>query len=53
MSSDPLNSVWGFGAKYGGQVRHIFQCGDSATAFGTQGVLDAYRKVFETDLIMR
>ena len=45
-------SVWGFGAKYGGKVRHLFQCGGSPTACGTQGVLDAYRTVFETDLIM-
>jgi len=44
--------VWGFGAKYGGQVRHLFQCGNSPTALGTQGILDAYRTVFETDLIM-
>ena len=44
--------VWGFGAKYGGKVRHIFQCGGSPTANGIQGVLDAYRTVFETDLTM-
>lgn len=33
-------------------MRHIFQCGGSPTATGTEGVLDAYRAVFETDLIM-
>jgi len=51
-SSSQEYPVWGFGAKYGGTVRHIFQCGGSPTANGTQGVLDAYRTVFETDLIM-
>ncbi|KAL7536660.1 hypothetical protein ACHAXR_007319 [Thalassiosira sp. AJA248-18] len=51
-SSNKEYPVWGFGAKYGGKVRHIFQCGGSATAKGTEGVLDAYRTVFETDLIM-
>eukprot|EP00579_Thalassiosira_antarctica_P000165 CAMPEP_0201866306 /NCGR_PEP_ID=MMETSP0902-20130614/942_1 /ASSEMBLY_ACC=CAM_ASM_000551 /TAXON_ID=420261 /ORGANISM="Thalassiosira antarctica, Strain CCMP982" /LENGTH=671 /DNA_ID=CAMNT_0048391255 /DNA_START=92 /DNA_END=2107 /DNA_ORIENTATION=- len=51
-SSSQEYPVWGFGAKYGGKVRHIFQCGSSPTAIGTQGVLDAYRTVFETDLIM-
>ena len=44
--------VWGFGAKYGGRVRNIFQCGKSSTAKGTEGILEAYRCVFETDLIM-
>ncbi len=44
--------VWGFGAKFSGKVRHIFQCGASPTANGTQGVLDAYRAVFQSDLTM-
>lgn len=44
--------VWGFGAKFVGQVRHIFQCGQAPTATGIQGVLDAYRSVFEQDVIM-
>eukprot|EP00580_Thalassiosira_gravida_P017890 CAMPEP_0201661582 /NCGR_PEP_ID=MMETSP0494-20130426/3910_1 /ASSEMBLY_ACC=CAM_ASM_000839 /TAXON_ID=420259 /ORGANISM="Thalassiosira gravida, Strain GMp14c1" /LENGTH=590 /DNA_ID=CAMNT_0048139735 /DNA_START=699 /DNA_END=2471 /DNA_ORIENTATION=+ len=52
-SSTQEYPVWGFGAKYGGKVRHIFQCDpNSPTAHGTQGVLDAYRTVFETDFIM-
>ena len=33
-------------------MQHIFQCGYSKTAKGTEGILDAYRAVFETDLIM-
>jgi len=44
--------VWGFGAKFDSQVRHIFQCGHAPTATGIQGVLDAYRSVFESDVIM-
>lgn len=44
--------VWGFGAKYDGEVRHIFKCGGSRHILGTQGVLEAYRSVFETDLTM-
>jgi len=52
-SSTQEYPVWGFGAKFGGKVRHIFQCDpNSPTAHGTQGVLDAYRTVFETDFIM-
>lgn len=44
--------VWGFGAKYGGVVRHLFQCGSEATAMGVDGILDDYRSVFLTDLTM-
>ncbi len=44
--------VWGFGAKFEGEVRHIFQCGDTRYANGTEGVLDAYQSVFQTDLIL-
>jgi len=52
-SSTQEYPVWGFGAKYEGKVRHIFQCDPSSpTAHGTQGVLDAYRTVFETDFVM-
>ena len=44
--------VLGFGAKYGGVVRHCFQCGADAEANGLQGVIDAYQGVFKTGLIM-
>ena len=44
--------VWGFGAKYSGIVRHIFQLGPDAAAKGIDGVLDAYKSVFLTDLTM-
>jgi Copine len=45
-------TVWGFGAKFGGVVRHIFQCGPTATVKGVDGILSAYQSVFESDLIM-
>jgi hypothetical protein len=44
-----IRRVWG-GAKYDGIVQHIFQVRDSKFAHGTEGVLDAYQSVFETDL---
>jgi hypothetical protein len=47
-----VSRVWGFGAKYEGEVRHIFQCGGNPTATNIDGVLQAYRSVFQTDLIM-
>lgn len=40
------------GAKYGGVVRHCFQCGSSEEADGVQGILDAYRQTFKSGLIM-
>lgn len=50
--SDKKFPVWGFGAKYGGIVRHCFQCGPTVEADGIDGVLEAYRGVFRTGLIM-
>lgn len=44
--------VYGFGAKYGGVVRHIFQLGPSSTVRGVEGVLKAYQSVFQSDLVM-
>eukprot|EP00545_Synedropsis_sp_CCMP1620_P013415 CAMPEP_0119029948 /NCGR_PEP_ID=MMETSP1176-20130426/40783_1 /TAXON_ID=265551 /ORGANISM="Synedropsis recta cf, Strain CCMP1620" /LENGTH=574 /DNA_ID=CAMNT_0006986311 /DNA_START=97 /DNA_END=1821 /DNA_ORIENTATION=+ len=49
---DQKYPVWGFGAKYGGVVRHCFQCGSSEEANGVQGILDAYRQTFKSGLIM-
>ncbi|KAG7347644.1 copine family protein [Nitzschia inconspicua] len=49
-------SVYGFGAKYGGTTRHIFQCNAcpiiNPREDGVNGILRAYKSVFETDLIM-
>jgi len=44
--------VWGFGAKFGGNVRHLFQCGSDPTVKGVDGILSAYQSVFHSDLIM-
>eukprot|EP00559_Dactyliosolen_fragilissimus_P005395 CAMPEP_0184867048 /NCGR_PEP_ID=MMETSP0580-20130426/24871_1 /TAXON_ID=1118495 /ORGANISM="Dactyliosolen fragilissimus" /LENGTH=597 /DNA_ID=CAMNT_0027367059 /DNA_START=14 /DNA_END=1807 /DNA_ORIENTATION=+ len=44
--------VWGFGAKYGGVVRHCFQCGNSAEVEGVDGIIQAYRQTFQSGLIM-
>ena len=45
-------TVWGFGCKFDGTVRHIFQCGPDATVSGVDGIAKAYKSVFETDLTM-
>jgi hypothetical protein len=50
--SDGLVPTWGFGAKYGDTVRHCFQCGNEVQANGVQGILEAYRGVFNTPLTM-
>merc|ERR1712038_1217587 len=50
--SDKKFPVWGFGAKYSGQVYHLFQCGPVAEVDGIPGVLDAYHKTFQSGLIM-
>ena len=47
-----LIPTWGFGAKYGSEVQHCFQCGDEVAVQGVQGVLNAYREVFQTSLTM-
>ena len=50
--TDKKFPVLGFGAKYGGVVRHAFQCGPTEEVHGVQGVLDAYHGVFKSGLIM-
>lgn len=50
--ADKQFPVWGFGAKYGGVVRHCFQCGGADKHAGVQGVLNAYKSVFSSGLIM-
>jgi len=44
--------VWGFGCKFDGALRHIFQCGPDSQVFGVDGILRAYKSVFESDLTM-
>lgn len=50
--SDQMFPVYGFGAKYGGVVRHCFQCGPTAEVHGVQAVLDAYHQTFRSGLVM-
>lgn len=50
--ADQMYPVWGFGAKYGGVVRHCFQCGASSEARGVEGILQAYHDTFKSGLIM-
>lgn len=50
--SDQKFPVVGFGAKYGGVVRHCFQCGPHEESHGVAGVLDAYKQVFKSGLVM-
>mmetsp|Transcript_20680 Transcript_20680/g.58891 ORF Transcript_20680/g.58891 Transcript_20680/m.58891 type:complete len:600 (+) Transcript_20680:355-2154(+) len=50
--SDQKYPVYGFGAKYGGVVRHCFQCGSAAEAHGIDGILAAYHETFKSGLIM-
>uniref|UniRef100_A0A7S2PR51 C2 domain-containing protein n=1 Tax=Skeletonema marinoi TaxID=267567 RepID=A0A7S2PR51_9STRA len=50
--SDQQFPVYGFGAKYDGVVRHCFQVGNSREVHGVAGILDAYKGVFKTPLIM-
>lgn len=50
--SDKQFPVWGFGAKYGGMVRHCFQCGPTAEVEGVEGILQAYRDTFKSGLVM-
>ena len=49
---DQLFPVLGFGAKYGGIVRHCFQAGATPEVDGVDGIVQAYRSVFRTGLIM-
>ena len=50
--TDKKLPVYGFGAKYGGVVRHCFQCGPTEEVHGVNGVLDAYHQVFKSGLVM-
>jgi len=50
--SDIMFPVYGFGAKYDGEVNHCFQCGEEEEAAGVEGILEAYKHTFQTGLIM-
>lgn len=44
--------VFGFGAKFNGQINHCFQVGPEPELAGLGQVLDSYRQVFKTGLTM-
>jgi hypothetical protein len=51
-SSSEGCKIWGFGAKFEGQVQHIFQCGSTPTVKGIEGIQEAYRSIFATGIVM-
>ena len=44
--------MWGFGAKYGGIIRHCFQCGSKTEVDGVRGIIDAYHNTFKSGLVL-
>jgi len=49
---DQKYQILGFGAKYGGIIRHCFQLGPTADVRGIRGMIDAYRNTFKSGLVM-
>ena len=46
-------TIWGFGAKFDGVTRHLFQLGRTTRCHGSvDSILQAYRGVFQSDLTM-
>jgi Copine len=45
-------AVWGFGCKFDGTLKNLFQCGTEAKVSGVYGILQAYQSVFQLDLTM-
>lgn len=50
--SDQMFPVYGFGAKFNGTINHCFQVGNTAEVRGINGMIEAYRKVFQKGLTM-
>jgi hypothetical protein len=50
--SDQKFPMLGFGAKFGGIIKHCFQLGPGPEVDGIKGMLDAYRNTFQTGLTM-
>ena len=44
--------VYGFGCRFGDEVRHIFQCGSLPKQQGVDGIVKAYREVLDGELCM-
>lgn len=52
FDTDKKFPVWGFGAKYSGNVYHLFQCGPTKEVNGVAGILEAYHQTFKSGLVM-
>mmetsp|Transcript_41422 Transcript_41422/g.97040 ORF Transcript_41422/g.97040 Transcript_41422/m.97040 type:complete len:631 (-) Transcript_41422:1101-2993(-) len=50
--SDHKVPVWGFGVRLNGETNNCFQCGRNVEVFGVDGILGAYRSVFQTPIVM-
>lgn len=50
--SDKKIPVLGFGAKINGVLNNCFQCGPTQEAYGTNGVIDAYRSTLRSGLTL-
>jgi len=50
--SDKKFPVFGFGARYENIIRHCFQVGYESEVFGVGGILDAYRSMFQSPIIL-
>jgi hypothetical protein len=50
--SRKMHAVFGFGAKFEGEVRHCFQISNSLYLSGVDGVIDAYRSFFRRGITM-
>lgn len=52
FNSDNHFALWGFGAKYNGEVYNVFQCGTKRLVKGIDGILQAYRDQFRSGITM-
>lgn len=50
--NDKQFPVYGFGAKFDGEINHCFNCGDDETVSGVDGIIQAYRNTFQSGLVM-
>jgi Copine/C2 domain len=52
FDADNQFALWGFGAKYNGEVYNVFQCGKDRLIKGIDGILQAYRDQFRSGITM-
>lgn len=50
--TDKHFALWGFGAKYNGDVYNVFQCGKRRLVPGLEGILQAYRDQFRSGITL-